>query len=213
MALGASTAQGAHYGLEAIAETDEEGAVLARSLSYSVLEIIRHTDLGTDAQVELAVLDGCGGVEPSVEALVGLVLEDVLSILHRGDGGEAVGEARTSLDRDREGVGQADTDTEVDGDAEVVEADGVLDRLAEDCVLFLSTLLTEDQPRGEVDARGQVDFGSNTDAETGTYLEADIRTITSLSLDLGKVESPLDTRMDGLCLGADTQQEQREGCA
>ena len=146
--------------LEAVTYASEERSVLVAGVSDGVLESVDQTDIGTETEVDLAVFDSSRSVQTHVEALVSTSLEGIE--LTRGR--DTVGERRTSFYRYSEVVAETYADTEVNGYADVVETVAIFRDV-------LEAFLAERHPRGEVDARGEPDFGS----KTGTEAQADLR--------------------------------------
>ena len=146
--------------LEAEAYASEERSVLIAGVSDVVLEGIDHTDVGTDTEVDLAEFKSSRGVQTHIEALVDAGLEGV--DLARGR--ETVGEVGASFDGYSEVLAERYSDTEINGYADVVETVAILRDV-------LEAFLAERHPRGEVDARGEPDFGSKAGAEA----QADFR--------------------------------------
>ena len=146
--------------LEAVTYASEERSVLVARVSDGVLESVDQTDIGTETEVNLAVLESSRSVQTHVEALVNTSLEGIEVTRGR----DTVGERRTSFDRYSEVVAETYADTEVNGYADVVETVAI-------AVAILEAFLTERHPRGEVDARGKPDFGS----KAGTEAQADFR--------------------------------------
>ena len=135
--------------LEAVTYASEERGVLVARVSDGVLESVDQTDIGTETEVNLAVLERSRSVQTHVEALVDASLEGV--DLARGR--ETVGEVGASFDRYSEVLAERYADTEVHGYADVVETVAILRDV-------LEAFLAERHPRSEVDARGEPDFGS-----------------------------------------------------
>ena len=146
--------------LEAEAYASEERSVLIAGVSDVVLEGIDHTDVGTDTEVDLAEFKSSRGVQAHVEALVDTSLEGI--DLARGR--ETVGEVGASFDGYSEVLAERYSDTEINGYADVVETVAILRDV-------LEAFLAECHPRGEVDARGEPDFGS----KAGVEAQADFR--------------------------------------
>ena len=146
--------------LEAEAYASEERSVLIAGVSDVVLEGIDHTDVGTDTEVDLAEFKSGRGVQTHIEALVDAGLEGI--DLARGR--ETVGEVGASFDRYSEVLAERYSDTEINGYADVVETVAILRDV-------LEAFLAECHPRGEVDARGEPDFGS----KAGVEAQADFR--------------------------------------
>ena len=146
--------------LEAEAYASEERSVLIAGVSDVVLEGIDHTDVGTDTEVDLAEFKSGRGVQTHIEALVDAGLEGI--DLARGR--DTVGEVGASFDRYSEVLAERYSDTEINGYADVVESIAILRDV-------LEAFLAECYPRGEVDARGESDFGS----KAGVEAQADFR--------------------------------------
>ena len=146
--------------LEAVTYASEERRVLVAGVSNGVLESVDQTDIGTETEVNLAVFDSSRSVQTHVEALVSTSLEGI--DVTRGR--ETVGEVGASFDRYREVLAERYADTEVNGYADVVETVAIFRDV-------LEAFLAERHPRGEVDARGEPNFGS----KAGTEAQADLR--------------------------------------
>ena len=146
--------------LEAVTYASEERSVLVAGVSDGVLESVDQTDIGTETEVNLAVFDSSRSVQTHIEALVDASLEGV--DLARGR--ETVGEVGASFDRYSEVLAERYADTEVHGYADVVETVAIFRDV-------LEAFLAERHPRGEVDARGEPDFGSKASTEA----QADFR--------------------------------------
>ena len=144
-------------GLEAVANPDEEGRVLIACLLDSFLEGVHQTKFGTDTEVDLAVLQSSRGVEACIEALEATFLEGVYCTLDVRDRRDTIGEGRTCFYRDSEVISEANTDTEIYGNAQVVEA--------ERGVSELSPFLAESDPRSKIHACSEVDLGSDASTE------------------------------------------------
>ena len=171
--------------LEAVTYASEERSVLVARVSDGVLESVDQTDIGTETEVNLAVLESSRSVQTHVEALVNTSLEGIEVTRGR----DTVGERRTSFDRYSEVVAETYADTEVNGYADVVEAVAVT-------IAELVAFLTERYPRSEVYARSEFDFGSNAGAEA----RADLRVsgdATYLADTTSEVSTYFDTRVDG----------------
>ena len=168
--------------LEAEAYASEERSVLIAGVGDVVLEGIDHTDVGTDTEVDLAELKSGRGVQAHIEALVDTCLEGI--DLARGR--ETVGEVGASFDRYSEVLAERYADTEINGYADVVETIAIFGDV-------LEAFLAERHPRGEVDARGEPDFGSKAGAEAqadfrfggGTYYLMDATCEVSAYFDTG----------------------------
>ena len=171
--------------LEAVTYASEERSVLVAGVSDRVLESVDQTDIGTETEVNLAVFDSGRSVQTHVEALVSTSLEGIE--LTRGR--ETVGERRTSFDRYSEVVAETYADTEVNGYADVVEAEVV-------SVGVLEAFLTERHPRSEVDPRSEFDFCSNasTEARADLGVNGDASRLVDTA---GEVSTYFDTRVDG----------------
>ena len=173
--------------LEAETYASEERSVLVAGVGDVVLEGVDHTDVGTDAEVDLAELKSGRGVQTHIEALVDAGLEGIE--LTRGR--ETVGEVGASFDRYSEVLAERYADTEVNGYADVVETVAIFRDV-------LEAFLAERHPRSEVDTGGKPDFGSKASAEAqadfrfggGTYYLMDATC---------EVSAYFDTRMD-FCL-------------
>ena len=185
--------------LEAEAYASEERSVLIAGVGDVVLEGIDHTDVGTDTEVDLAELKSGRGVQAHIEALVDTCLEGI----NLARGRETVGEVGASFDRYSEVLAERYADTEVNGYADVVETVAILRDV-------LEAFLTERHPRGEVDTRGEPDFGSKAGAEAqadfrfggGTYYLMDATC---------EVSTYFDTRMDfSLSLSGDDACDESE---
>ena len=146
--------------LETVTYASEERSVLIAGVSDVVLEGIDHTDVGTDTEVDLAEFKSGRGVQTHVEALVDAGLEGVDLARSR----ETVGEVGASFDGYSEVLAERYSDTEINGYADVVETVAILRDV-------LEAFLAERHPRGEVDARGEPDFGS----KAGVEAQADFR--------------------------------------
>ena len=171
--------------LEAVTYASEERSVLVARVSDIGLESIDQADVGTETEVNLAVFDSGRSVQTHVEALVSTSLEGIE--LTRGR--ETVGERRTSFDRYSEVVAETYADTEVNGYADVVEAEVV-------SVGVLEAFLTERHPRSEVDPRSEFDFCSNasTEARADLGVNGDASRLVDTA---GEVSTYFDTRVDG----------------
>ena len=168
--------------LEAETYASEERSVLVAGVGDVVLEGVDHTDVGTDTEVDLAELKSGRGVQAHIEALVDTCLEGI--DLARGR--ETVGEVGASFDRYSEVLAERYADTEINGYADVVETIAIFGDV-------LEAFLAERHPRGEVDARGEPDFGSKAGAEAqadlrfggGTYYLMDATCEVSAYFDTG----------------------------
>ena len=168
--------------LEAVTYASEERSVLVAGVSDGVLESVDQTDIGTETEVNLAVFDSSRSVQTHIEALVSTSLEGIE--LTRGR--ETVGEVGASFDRYSEVLAERYADTEVHGYADVVETVAIFRDV-------LEAFLAERHPRGEVDARGEPDFGSKAGAEAqadfrfggGTYYLMDATCEVSAYFDTG----------------------------
>ena len=168
--------------LEAETYASEERSVLIAGVGDVVLEGVDHTDVGADTEVDLAEFKSGRGVQTHVEALVDTCLEGIE--LTRGR--ETVGEVGASFDRYSEVLAERYADTEVHGYADVVETVAIFRDV-------LEAFLAERHPRGEVDARGEPDFGSKAGAEAqadfrfggGTYYLMDATCEVSAYFDTG----------------------------
>ena len=171
--------------LEAVTYASEERSVLVAGFSDIGLEGVDQTDIGTEAEVNLAVFESSRSVQTHVEALVSTSLE----VIEVTRGRDTISERRTGFDRYSEVVAETYADTEVNGYADVVEAEVV-------SVGVLVAFLTERYPRSEVYARSEFDFGSNAGAEA----RADLRVsgdATYLADTTSEVSTYFDTRVDG----------------
>ena len=65
--------------LEAVTDTDEERCILCRSLLNSVPEGVNYPDVCTHTQVELAVLERCGGIQAHIETAKLLRLKGIFT--------------------------------------------------------------------------------------------------------------------------------------
>ena len=186
--------------LEAEAYASEERSVLIAGVSDVVLEGVDHTDVGTDTEVDLAEFKSGRGVQTHVEALVDAGLEGI--DLARGR--ETVGEVGASFDRYSEVLAERYSDTEINGYADVVETVAILRDV-------LEAFLAERHPRGEVDARGEPDFGSKAGAEA----QADFRFGSDACYLIDatcEVSAYFDTGMDfSLSLSGDDACNESEG--
>ena len=170
--------------LEAVTYASEERSVLVARVSDGVLESVDQTDIGTETEVNLAVLESCRSVQTHVEALVNTSLEGIEVTRGR----DTVGERRTSFDRYSEVVTETYADTEVNGYADVVETVTI-------AVAILEAFLTERYTRSDVDARSEADFGSDAGAEARANLRFS-GDATYLADTTSKVSTYFDTRVD-----------------
>ena len=171
--------------LEAVTYASEERSVLVAGVSDVGLEGVDQTDVGTETEVNLAVFEGSRSVQTHVEALVMTSLEGIEVTRGR----ETVGERRTSFDRYSEVVAETYADTEVNGYADVVEADVV-------SVGVLVAFLTKRHPWSEVDPRSEFDFCSNasTEARADLGVNGDAYRLVDTA---SEVSTYFDTRIDG----------------
>ena len=97
--------------LEAVTYASEERSVLVAGFSDIGLEGVDQTDIGTEAEVNLAVFESSRSVQTHVEALVSTSLE----VIEVTRGRDTISERRTGFDRYSEVVAETYADTESTG--------------------------------------------------------------------------------------------------